>query len=342
MRFPERTSHHIFVEPEGLYTNEVYLNGLSSSMPEDVQADYIHSIAGLEAAEIVRPAYAVEYDYIDPLDIYPTLESKRLAGFFTAGQTNGSSGYEEAAAQGLMAGLNAAAKVYGDAGIVLSRADAYIGVLIDDLVTLGTKEPYRMFTSRAEYRLRLRHDTADLRLTQKAADFEALLLSGAVSGTDETKYGVFATRKLRAEPAEQVQPVSGTGLISARRMERLLQKIENIDIIKQLLREKKPVPDVMAPEFAAFPPEWVEGALLDIKYEGYLRKEERLVSRVKKMDAVKLNPAQDWSRVEGLSAESREKLQRVRPLTVGQAARISGIRQADLALLLVLARKLAP
>ncbi|MCL2879843.1 MAG: tRNA uridine-5-carboxymethylaminomethyl(34) synthesis enzyme MnmG, partial [Treponema sp.] len=301
VRFPERERHHIFIEPEGLYTNEMYMNGASSSLPEDVQRDFIHSIPGLEEARIVRPAYAVEYDYLDPLDLYPSLESKRLPGFFAAGQTNGSSGYEEAAAQGLMAGINAAMKMLKRPPLILARSEAYIGVLIDDLTTLGTKEPYRMFTSRAEHRLMLRHDTADTRLTPKGRE---------------------------------------SGLIDDARWEHFVKKSESLDSIQQLIRGSREWGAGSGERgFEQYPAEWVERVRLDIKYSGYIEKEKRVVAKAAKMDAIKLDPAMDYSSVNGLSAEAKEKLTAVKPLTVGQAARIPGIRQGDIALLMVLVRK---
>ncbi|MHC6204108.1 tRNA uridine-5-carboxymethylaminomethyl(34) synthesis enzyme MnmG [Breznakiellaceae bacterium SP9] len=307
MRFPDRERHHIFIEPEGIGTNEMYMNGASSSLPEDVQAAFIHSIAGLEHAHIVRPAYAVEYDYIDPLDLFPSLESKRLGGFFSAGQTNGSSGYEEAAAQGLMAGINAAMKLSGQPPLILGRAEGYIGVLVDDLTTLGTKEPYRMFTSRAEHRLVLRHDTADTRLSPKA---------------------------------------HAIGLMQEERWERFVQKSLALDAVQELLHEHKvnnadvQLPDILAlvPALAAYPTEILERAVLDIRYAGYIEKEKRIIARNGRMESIKLKQDLDYSTISGLSSEAREKLQKVRPLTVGQAARIPGVRQGDIAVLMLISR----
>ena len=313
VRFPDRDRHQIFVEPEGVGSEEMYLNGLSSSLPEDVQAAFIHSIAGLGHAEIMRPAYAVEYDYLDPMQLSLSLETKRIKRLFVAGQTNGTSGYEEAACQGLMAGINAALALRGEPPLILARTEAYTGVLIDDLVTKGTKEPYRMFTSRAEYRLNLRHDTSDQRLTPKG----------------------FAI-----------------GLHSSEAMERLIEKLHNISAVKELLAAtriegrtgiellRKPeitIDDLASeiPALANFEATVRYQANLDVKYEGYIRRQDRQVDRFVRMERIAIPAGFDYDRVDGLSTEAREKLKAVQPASVGQAGRISGVRTGDLAILMV-------
>jgi tRNA uridine 5-carboxymethylaminomethyl modification enzyme len=317
VRFPQRERHQVFIEPEGLGTEEMYLNGLSSSLPEDVQDDFIHSVKGLEKAEIMRPAYAVEYDFLNPKGLYPSLESKRMEGLFVAGQTNGTSGYEEAACQGLMAGINAAQKLRGAGPLILKRNEAYIGVLIDDLVTMGTTEPYRMFTSRAEYRLHLGHDTSDQRLTRKGFD---------------------------------------VGLQKEEALERLKQKVSDIEAVKELLRqhgyqqknayEALRNPDVSIsdmigaiPELASFRESIRYQTELEVKYQGYIDKEDREIERFEKLENLAIPQNFSYDGVMGLSSEGREKLTSVSPASVGQASRINGVRMSDLALLILHLKK---
>ena len=303
VRFPDRDRHQIFVEPEGVECEEMYLNGLSSSLPEDVQHRFIRTLPGLRHCEIMRPAYAVEYDYLDPMDLFPSLESKRLENLFIAGQTNGTSGYEEAAAQGIVAGINAALKLRGESPLVLRRNEAYIGVLIDDLVTKGTKEPYRMFTSRAEYRLCLRHDNADQRLVPLAYE----------------KHSVGEAKLRRLE--EKVSRMSDLRATLKAYRERGKNGLE-------LLKEPEITMDVLGagcPAILEYPAPVRDEVELDVKYEGYLRRQESEAEAFSRREAMAIPVDMDYDAIKGLSSESREKLKLVRPASIGQAQRISGI-----------------
>lgn len=317
VRFPERDRHQIFVEPEGIGTQEMYLNGLSTSLPEDVQHDIIHSIAGLEDAVIMRPAYAVEYDYLDPQQLKLSLESKVIDGLFVAGQTNGTSGYEEAACQGLMAGINACQKLKGEEPLVLDRTEAYIGVLIDDLVTKGTKEPYRMFTSRAEYRLNLRHDTADERLTHKGH---------AVGLATDERLGLLERKTEQIESLQDLIRHRG---------------FQGVNALDSLKRPEVTMDELEAtiPEIGEYPKSVRLQLELKIKYDGYIKRQDKQVDRFSKLEGIRIPEDFDYDAVEGISAESREKFKLVRPSSLGQASRISGVRVSDIAVLLVYLKK---
>ncbi|HWR11897.1 MAG TPA: tRNA uridine-5-carboxymethylaminomethyl(34) synthesis enzyme MnmG [Rectinemataceae bacterium] len=343
VRFPDRGRHQVFIEPEGEYTDEVYLNGLSSSLPEDVQAAFYRSLPGFEKAEIVRPAYAVEYDYLAPSALFASLESKLVAGLFVAGQTNGTSGYEEAAAQGLVAGINARRSLSGEDALILGRDEAYIGVLIDDIVTLSPKEPYRMFTSRAERRLALRQDSADLRLTPMAiamglADEERReIFERRRKGIDELSALLEGRRITPADAHDNLDflPHIGESLATALRDPRIGALADAQTGCKAFL-----VP--LIPEGAGFPDSWILTATLDVRYRGYLEKEERLAARVDRSDRMRIPQGFIYREVLGLSSESIEKLESVQPLTLGQASRVPGVRKSDLALLYVALLRRSP
>ncbi|BDV41083.1 tRNA uridine 5-carboxymethylaminomethyl modification enzyme MnmG [Geotalea uraniireducens] len=330
MRFPDKDRHQTFLEPEGRDTVEYYPSGLSTSLPIDVQYALYRSIEGLERVEIMRPAYAIEYDYVDPIQLHTSLETKLVANLYHAGQINGTSGYEEAAAQGLMAGINAALRVRGQEPLVLGRSEAYIGVLIDDLVTLGTREPYRMFTSRAEYRLLLREDNADLRLRE---------FGHAVGLVDDADYGRF--REKRAQIAEEITRLQQTRLApstadSTFLADFALTGLQNAPSFEQLLRR----PDITYAELeridplaAALPPAVREQVEIQVKYQGYIERQLEQVERSKKLEATRIPTDVDYQAIPGLSIEVREKLLKFRPDTLGQASRIQGVTPAAVGIL---------
>ena len=330
VRFPEKGSHQLFVEPEGRETREVYLSGFATSLPEDVQVRALRTMRGMEDAEVVRPGYAVEYDFVFPTQLRPWLETKRIKGLFLAGQINGTSGYEEAAAQGLIAGANAALKLRGDSPFVLGRSEAYIGVLIDDLVTKGTKEPYRMFTSLAEYRLLLRQDNADVRLVEQAQRL-GLVEEGVVRARREKRRrieeAVTALRRTRVDVARANRMLDGRG--SSRIS-------EPCSLARLLKRPEVTWGDVgELAELSTGDGEAGRQAAIEIKYEGYVARQRVQVERFQKMEARRIPEDVDYSALDSLSAEAREKLAEVRPVSIGQASRISGIAPSDIWVLMI-------
>lgn len=336
VKFPDRERHQVFIEPEGTRTGEMYLNGISSSLPEEVQEAFIHSIPGLEKAEIMRVGYAVEYDFINPNQLYPSLETKRVDSLFVAGQTNGTSGYEEAAAQGLMAGINAARKLQGKEPIVLSRSEAYIGVMIDDLVIKGTEDPYRMFTSRAEHRLHLRHDTSDRRLLRKGYDI-GLISSEKLSSFENKMQKIESLKEsLRNRRFKQVdtEALPEDSRLRSHHAKTFYQALKDPEVsLKDLLEVDSKFLEEPLPN------EILSQVELDVKYEGYAARQEEIIRSHEKLESLKIPPRLDYNDIFGLSSEAREKLSSIKPFTVGQASRIAGIRSSDIAILIVALKK---
>lgn len=331
VRFPDKERHQLFIEPEGLDTEEMYVQGMSTSMPIDVQMEFLRTIPGLENVRIMRPGYAIEYDCINPLQLKPSLEFKKISGFFSAGQTNGTSGYEEAASQGLIAGINAALKIQGKEPLILKRSDGYIGVLIDDLVTKGTNEPYRVMTSRAEYRLLLRQDNADLRLTEKGRQVGLVSderYARFVKRRDSIKNTIELLSEIRIHPNKETL---------AKMQELELGSIHNTVTAADLLKRKEISYDdlkhiVELPEISEDVKKQVEITLV---YEGYIKKQLEQVERMEKLEEKLLPEDINYDEVSSLRDEAREKLNAIRPISIGQASRISGVSPADISVLLV-------
>lgn len=332
VRFADKNRHQVFIEPEGMYTNEMYIGGMSSSLPEDVQYEMYRSVPGLENARIVRNAYAIEYDCINPRQLYPTLEFKNIKGLFSAGQFNGSSGYEEAAAQGLIAGINAAMEIKGQEQLILDRSEAYIGVLIDDLVTKENHEPYRMMTSRAEYRLLLRQDNADLRLRKKG--YQAGLI-------DEETYQKSVEKEKQIQ--EEINRIEHVNIGASEKVQSLLESFGSTPLksgttLAELIRRPElsyeavePI-DENRPELSWDVKEQVD---INVKYDGYIKRQLRQVEQFKKLEAKKIPADIDYEKVGSLRIEARQKLEMYRPVSIGQASRISGVSPADISVLLV-------
>ncbi len=332
VRFADKERHQLFVEPEGSNTNEMYVQGMSTSLPMDVQYAFLRTIPGLENVEIMRPAYAIEYDCLNPLQLTPALQVKHIEGLYSAGQANGTSGYEEAAAQGLMAGINAALWIDGKDPFILARSEAYIGVLIDDLVTKGTNEPYRMMTSRSEYRLLLRQDNADLRLTEKGR---------AIGLVKDDRWAKFLAKKAAIE--EGMELLQTTPVNPSKETQELLASMGGTAPIKtgirayDLVKRNELSYGVVADAFGLkrFDPDVEEEIDISITYEGYIKKQMDQVDKVRKLEEKILPKEWDYTQIKGISLEAQQKLNKIRPHSIGQASRISGVSPADVSVLLI-------
>ncbi len=338
VRFADKSRHQIFLEPEGRDTDEWYVDGLSTSMPEEIQQKILHSVKGLEDAQLMRPGYAIEYDVVAPYQLHPTLETKLVKNLYTAGQTNGTSGYEEAAGQGLIAGINAGLRALGKKPFVLKRSDAYIGVMIDDLVTKGTKEPYRLLTSRAEYRLILRHDNADFRLMGKGHEI------GLVS---DERYAKMQKKEEQVQNEiarlknKKLKPNNDkvNQFIEAHGDNRLKDAITAADFIKRPYVDYETLMKFIPAPAEKLDRHVIEQVEIQLKYAGYIKKEEEKVARLKRMEAKRIPANIDYEKIDGLATEGRQKLEKIRPETLAQASRISGVNPADIAILSVYIRK---
>ena len=333
VRFADKERHQLFLEPEGRNTEEVYVQGLSTSLPEDVQRDLVHSIKGLEKAEMMRTGYAIEYDMVLPHQLRATLETKKISGLFTAGQTNGTSGYEEAAGQGIIAGINAALKIQGKPELILKRSDGYIGVMIDDLVTKGTIEPYRLLTSRAEYRLILRHDNADMRLTE---------MGRAIGLVDDERWQRFETKKYQFEnemkrlDSIKLKPVKETNeKVAALGFKPLTDAVTAKEFLRRPEVSYQDVVEFIGPAAEELDDKIIELIETEIKYEGYISKAMDQVEKMKRMEEKRIPANIDWDDIDSIATEARQKFKLINPETIGQASRISGVNPADISILMV-------
>ena len=333
VRFADKERHQLFLEPEGRNTEEVYVQGLSTSLPEDVQRDLVHSIKGLENAEMMRTGYAIEYDMVLPHQLRATLETKKISGLFTAGQTNGTSGYEEAAGQGIVAGINAALKIQGKPELILKRSDGYIGVMIDDLVTKGTVEPYRLLTSRAEYRLILRHDNADMRLTE---------IGREVGLVDDERWQRFETKKYQFEnemkrlDSIKLKPVKETNeKVAALGFKPLTDAVTAKEFLRRPEVSYQDVVEFIGPAAEELDDKIIELIETEIKYEGYISKAMDQVEKMKRMEEKRIPANIDWDDIDSIATEARQKFKLINPETIGQASRISGVNPADISILMV-------
>ena len=333
VRFADKERHQLFLEPEGRNTEEVYVQGLSTSLPEDVQRDLVHSIKGLEKAEMMRTGYAIEYDMVLPHQLRSTLETKKISGLFTAGQTNGTSGYEEAAGQGIIAGINAALKIQGKPELILKRSDGYIGVMIDDLVTKGTIEPYRLLTSRAEYRLILRHDNADMRLTE---------MGRAIGLVDDERWQRFETKKYQFEnemkrlDSIKLKPVKETNeKVAAMGFKPLTDAVTAKEFLRRPEVSYQDVVEFIGPAAEELDDKIIELIETEIKYEGYISKAMDQVEKMKRIEEKRIPANIDWDDIDSIATEARQKFKLINPETIGQASRISGVNPADISILMV-------